>query len=268
MPNFSNSLLRFRLDGDTPKLGMTRDPDRIATLLMKSSAGQRCWVHMPECDTTDGTPLPVLLVLHGAGKHRFWNLAEQVASWAKIAKAHNVIVVNPESRGSTWDFIASKRTARNDVDFLESCLQSVRQSFSVDRVGVIGISDGGSMALSLAVHNPSIFEAAISVSAGFCADAPKVHGVEAAPKLFMIHGSHDQMFPLERVGLPLKERMRTLGYDCEHRVALGHGHVPAGWQSEFIPAWLAMARGDKAVAGRGGNGAVPGLVSAVMRRFS
>ena len=96
------------------------------------------------------------------------------------------------------------------------------------------------MALSLAAANPAVFQAAISVSAGFCVEPPRVSAAAAAPKIFMIHGSHDGMFPLERVGLPLRKRMVDLGYDVEHRIARGQGHVPAGWRSEFLPAWLAM----------------------------
>ena len=78
----------------------------------------------------------------------------------------------------------------------------------------------------------------MSVSAGFCAEPPVPRG--KAPKLFMLHGSHDRMFPLERVGLPLKERLRALGYDVEHRIAKEQGHVPTNWPVEFLPAWLAM----------------------------
>ena len=55
----------------------------------------------------------------------------------------------------------------------------------------------------------------------------------------MLHGSHDSMFQLSRIGLPLRE----LGYDVEHRVGEGHGHVPPGWQEEFLPAWLPIPVG-------------------------
>ena len=55
------------------------------------------------------------------------------------------------------------------------------------------------------------------------------------------------MFPLKRVGLPLRDKLVALGYEVEHRVGKGDGgifgpagHVPPGWQEEFLPAWLAM----------------------------
>ena len=51
-----------------------------------------------------------------------------------------------------------------------------------------------SLALSLAVHNPAVFQAAISASAGFCVSPPAASA--ASPKLFMMHGSSDGMFPV------------------------------------------------------------------------
>ena len=62
----------------------------------------------------------------------------------------------PEALQHTWDFIHSKRTQRRDFDFLEECLSEVRRRFSIDerRIALLGISDGGSVALTLATHNP------------------------------------------------------------------------------------------------------------------
>jgi hypothetical protein len=87
----------------------------------------------------------------------------------------------------------------------------------------------------------------MSISAGFCAAPPRVTGSARPPKLFLKHGAADSMFPLDRVGLPLREQLVGLGYDVEHRVGRGEGgmfgpagHVPPGWHEEFLTAWLAM----------------------------
>merc|ERR1712070_852916 len=112
--------------------------------------------------------------------------------------------------------------------------------FSIDdrRIALLGISDGGSVALTLATHNPAIFQAAISVSAGFCS-SPPIAG-DKAPQLFMLHGSNDSMFALSRIGLPLRDRLKQLRYNVDHRVGQGQGHVPPGWQEAFLSAWLSM----------------------------
>jgi len=234
-PSIPNAMLKLDVAARDHGL-LVRDPKSSALMMVKD--GQRCWVHVPP--DAKCKPLPLLIVLHGAGKNKYWNLEQQAASLSELASHHKIIVVYPEARGSTWDYISSKKSSRADFDFIQIALGNLLQAYSVDRIGVMGLSDGGSMALSLAAANPAVFQAAISVSAGFCVEPPRVSAAAAAPKLFMIHGSHDRMFPLERVGLPLRNRLVDLGYDVEHHIAHGQGHVPEGWRSEFLPAWLAM----------------------------
>jgi len=169
-----------------------------------------------------------------------WSLKDSVAAWAERARAHGVLVLYPEAAGSTWDYISSRHTSRRDVDFLQFAMNRARSAFRVDdrRIAVLGISDGGSMALSLAAHNAGVFQAGMSISAGFCASPPPCVG--GSPKLFMKHGAQDRMFPLERVGYSLRDRLKAAGYSVEHRIGHGEGHVPSGWQVEFLPAWLAL----------------------------
>ena len=144
--------------------------------------GQNAWIHVPESlmqsrgsdNVVEGTTsqerlYPLLVVLHGAGKgSTMWNLQEQVAMFADIANQFDMVVLYPEARGSTWDYIRSSKG--EDTEFLEHAINTTRQTFPIDdaRIAVKGISDGGSMALCLATYNPTIFQAVLSVSAGFC----------------------------------------------------------------------------------------------------
>lgn len=211
--------------------------------------GQRAWLHVPD---TSG-PVPLLVMLHGAGKDSMWSLTEgtmSVDDWAARARKYGIAVLYPAARGSTWDWISSGRKSHADIAFVMHAINTARRTVSVDdrRIGVLGISDGGSMALTLVSHNPSVFQAAMSISAGFCTAPPRVtSSMTRAPKMFVKHGADDAMFPLKRVGLPLRDQLTSLGYVVEHRVGQGvggmfgpAGHVPPGWHEEFIPAWLAM----------------------------
>jgi len=213
--------------------------------------GQSAWLHIPR--TQSGAPLPLLTVLHGAGKDSMWTLKEgtmSVDDWAARADAHGVAILYPAARGSTWDYISSRRKHNKDIEFIQHAINTVRRMVPIDdqRIALLGLSDGGSLALSLASHNPSVFQAAMSISAGFCAEPPRA--VAPSPKMFIKHGSADDMFPLARVGIPLRDQLVGLGYDVEHRVGRGEGgmfgpagHVPPGWHEEFLPAWLAMGSG-------------------------
>jgi len=237
----TSALLKLKLQppgapgGDVP----VRSTSGSTRLL--EQGGQRAWVHAPG-ESTEA--LPLLIVLHGAAKDQMWSLKDHptmgVDGWAERARTHKTLVLYPEARGSTWDFISSRQTKRGDFDFVQSCINTVRGQYRVDdrRIALIGLSDGGSMALSLAAHNQDIFQAAISVSAGFSASPPAAGA--AAPKLFMLHGGNDTMFPVERVALPLRDKLTAAGYRVEHRVSKADGHVPDGWPEAYWKAWLAM----------------------------
>jgi len=243
-----SSGLKIELEHVAPSEAPRGGVNRTCTTIERD--GQIAWLHVP--DAASG-PLPLLVVLHGAGKDSMWTFKEgnmSVDAWAARAQAHGMLVLYPAARGSTWDYISSNRRSRKDFDFITHAINRVRRSVHVDdkRIALLGISDGGSMALSLASHNPDVFQAALSISAGFCAAPPRVmSSLRRAPKMFVKHGADDSMFPLQRVGLPLRDQLLEHGYDVEHRVGKGEGgmfgpagHVPPGWHEEFLPAWLSM----------------------------
>lgn len=241
----SNPALTIKLE---PVASGVARPSAGTTPLVIEKDGQSAWLHIPQ--NTSAGPLPLLVVLHGAGKGTYWTLEEghmSVSDWAGRANKHGCAVLYPAARGSTWDYISSGRKEHKDFEFVTHAINTARRTVPIDdrRIALLGISDGGSMALSLVSHNPKVFQAAMSISAGFCSDPPCA--APGAPKMFIKHGAADSMFPLKRVGLPLRDKLVALGYEVEHRVGKGDGgifgpagHVPPGWQEEFLPAWLAM----------------------------
>ena len=245
----ANAAFTMTLEPRAPPSGTHQPSSGAVSPLVIEKGRQTAWLHVPQSPAAPG-PLPLLVVLHGAGKDTMWTLKEgsmSVDAWAERANKYGIAVLYPASRGSTWDYISSRGQTRADFDFLQHAINTVRRTISIDdrRIGLVGLSDGGSMALSLACHNQGVFQAAMSISAGFCANPPRA-GLQA-PKMFVKHGASDDMFPLKRVGLALRDQLASRGYKVEHRIGQGAGgmfgpagHVPPGWHEEFLPAWLAM----------------------------
>src|SRR5262249_15140243 len=91
-----------------------------------------------------GAPLPLLMMLHGAG-----NTSLSVQYTFPLADELNIIILAPDSRDErTWDGVL--RSWGPDLEFMASALEQTAGRFSIDRghLGVGGFSDGGSYALS------------------------------------------------------------------------------------------------------------------------
>ena len=68
-----------------------------SSALRLERGNHRAWLHVPSSarDQDTAEPLPLLVVLHGAGKNRFLDLKESVDSWAGRAEAHGMAVSSP-----------------------------------------------------------------------------------------------------------------------------------------------------------------------------
>jgi phospholipase/carboxylesterase len=87
-----------------------------------------------------GAPLPLLVMLHGAGST---SLSVQYAF--AVADEFNVILLAPDSRDQrTWDGVL--RSWGPDVEFIGDALAQTVDRYAVDRgrIGVGGFSDGAS----------------------------------------------------------------------------------------------------------------------------
>ena len=57
----------------------------------------------------------------------------------------------------------------------------------------------------------------------------------------MHHGTHDELFSITGVAIPLRDQLKAAGYEVTWIAAQGAGHMPeSGWSREFVKAWLAL----------------------------
>lgn len=188
-------------------------------------------LHLPK-KAPDG-PLPLLVLLHGAGGsgsgilYRLRLFSDEVG----------IAVLAPDSRAGTWDAI--RGSFGPDVEFLDRALARVFDQVDVDpaRVAVGGFSDGATYAISLGLLNGDLFPRVLAYSPGFF-----VGGLtQGRPRFFISHGTADEILPIDRCSRRIVPVLEKQGYAVTFRQFDG-GHT--------IPPNIALA-GMKFVASAG-----------------
>jgi len=195
-----------------------------------SGGGRDGFLSVPPGYRSD-VPAPLLVLLHGAGA----SAACLLPGYQHQADDAGVLVLAPDSRGTTWDVIQSGYGP--DIAFLDAALERVFAAWAVqsDRIAIGGFSDGASCALSLGLANGDLFADILAFSPGFA--APTNH--QGRPRIFISHGTADTVLPIDRCGRALRTRLARAGYEVLYREFDGGHRVPAAIVDEAFRWWLA-----------------------------
>ena len=174
---------------------------------------------------------PLLLFFHGAGGTGRRELRAVVGA----ADRFGVVVIAPDSRGPTWDIIPSGGYGP-DVEFIDEALASVtsRLAVDIDRMAIAGISDGASYALSLGLTNGDLFPAIVAYSPGFAVPGEPV----GRPRVFISHGTFDNVLPIDMCGRRLVSVLRGVDYDVTFEEFAGGHTVPPEIAEAGFRWWL------------------------------
>lgn len=196
-------------------------------------SGRAALIYVPEGYRAD-RPAPLVVMLHGAGG----NPRRVLNSVMPLADSAGVILLAPQSAGMTWDVIRGRYGP--DVGFIDRALAHVFARYAVDtmRLAIGGFSDGATYALSLGITNGDLFTHVIAFSPGFMVPA----GQRGAPRLFVSHGTKDQVLSIDACSRRIVRQVRDGGYDVTYREFDGGHTVPPGIAREAL-AWLAAGRG-------------------------
>src|SRR4051794_137843 len=191
------------------------------------ATGRDALIHLP---AAAADPVPLVVLLHGAGSQA----SSVIGLLAGAVDEVGVAVLAPDARGGTWDLI--RGGFGPDVAFIDDALDHVFARLPVDagRVALGGFSDGASYALSLGIGNGDLFTHLIAFSPGFAAPAGRV----GRPRMFITHGVHDRVLPIERCSRTLVPALRRVGYDITYEEFDG-GHVVPPDLASRAAAWLA-----------------------------
>jgi phospholipase/carboxylesterase len=170
----------------------------------------------------------LILALHGAGGASNDGLYAFRGAW----DIPGLVLVAPSSQGSTWSFLRG-----TDVD-AETVNRSLARAFArcpVDRrrVAVGGFSDGATYALSLGLDNGNLFKAIMALSPG---GAITRHPV-GKPRIFISHGTRDNVLPFARTRDELVPELRAAGYSVTLRTFAG-GHKAPAAMSRAAVRWF------------------------------
>lgn len=220
--------LRLELRHKTPE--ETGEPSPTGHVAVERGSSRAVLLTPPEIDPSRLYPL--VTVLHGAGRQD----ELLVRACRGEPEKRDALFLVPRSLHPTWDLVACDE--RPDLDFLEWAYDLVYRRYPVDpgRQALLGYSDGASYALSVGLSNPHVFRAVMGWAAGFVALDPRGIGPEQPkPEVLLEYGTHDELFPFERVAKPMRANLESLGYRVEFRVDEGGRHWPSGsFQSEAL----------------------------------
>ena len=178
---------------------------------------------------TDGTPAPLIVTLHGAGGSG----QSMLNALQPFADQFGLILLCPDSRGSTWDAIRGRYA--DDVRFIDSALTQAFDRCNIDpqRIGIAGFSDGASYALGLGRLNGDLFRRIVAFSPGLLLPAVDTY----KPPVYITHGYGDGVLPIEVTSVVIVDELEARGYDVTFRPFDGGHWIPAAYAPEAFH-WL------------------------------
>ena len=205
--------------GGDPKPGVTPlnlRPQRDALFYAPSSA--------PD-------PAPLVLYLHGATG----NEQQGIRRLSALADEFGFLLLSPASQEGTWDAIRSGYGP--DVRFIDQALIRVFAQRHVDphKIAVCGFSDGASYALGLGLSNGDLFREVMAFSPGFVPSGVEPSGT---PRIFISHGTKDQILPIDTCSRRLVPQLKQAGYEVKFQEFDGPHAMPAEIARGAIESFL------------------------------
>jgi phospholipase/carboxylesterase len=176
-----------------------------------------------------GHPAPFALLCHGAGSEARAGICP-LLSWADGA---GLVLLAPDSHGATWDLILGD--GDGDSHCIDALLGQVFDTVEIDptRVAAGGFSDGATYALSLGIANGDLFTHLIAFSPAYVAPPAR----RGEPRVYMSHGTHDTVLPIDSTSRMIAPALRAAGLDVEFDEFAGGHTVPAGI-AQRAAGWL------------------------------
>jgi polyhydroxybutyrate depolymerase len=150
-------------------------------------------VNVPPGSRPPATPLPIVVMFHGAGSEA--RGTESSTGVTVAANRYGFIAVYPNANGKYWNLGGTGTTGEDDVDFVRALLDRLESNLCVDesRLYATGGSNGGGFAARMGCELSDRF-AAIAPVAGLYGLQPPCRP-QRPISVLEIHGTADQTVP-------------------------------------------------------------------------
>jgi phospholipase/carboxylesterase len=212
---------------------LTARPARAASLLAPGihtvdTGGRPALLAIPTLGRPDDA-VALAVVFHGGGG----NASRSLGYMLPVVERLGLAVLVPEAERGTWD--AVRGGFGPDVQALDRALATTFGGVTVDpaRLAAVGFSDGAMYALSIGLANGDLFSHLVAYSPGFVTSEPRV----GQPRVFVAHGTRDEVLPIDRCGRRVVTGLRAAGFDVTYREFDGPHTVPHAISDEAL-AWF------------------------------
>ena len=187
---------------------------------------------------TEKAPLLVLLHGYGSNKEDLFGFADYLSPELSILALEAPIVLGPEryawydiyfepSQGKWSDATQAQRVVQRILANIESAIKQINADAT--RLSLLGFSQGSILSLALGLEHHKLAKNIIVLSGYINHDIfelPKNLTPKLGPKIFMSHGSQDQVIPLAWAQ-ESRDFLMQHQYDLTYReFPVGHGVNP------------------------------------------
>jgi poly(hydroxyalkanoate) depolymerase family esterase len=166
-----------------------------------NAAGTRSYQGYVPSTYRAGTPVPLVVVLHGCTESA--DAIRSLTQFDKLAEANNFIVVYPEQPQSAnylhcwnWFLPTDMQRGSGEPSIIAGITQWVQQHYSVDpkRTFVTGFSAGGAMTAIMGATYPDLY-GAIGIGSGLQYGGPYIDPAKAGEQAYRAMGAQARVVP-------------------------------------------------------------------------
>ena len=184
-------------------------------------------------------PAAVVFALHGGAGHG----ADFIWSWLREARSRGFILVAPTSQSDTWSLQGEDR----DLPALLAILDYLRKQWLIDSQHILlaGMSDGATYCLQAGLNANSPFTHLAPFSGVLHPDIVmqgRMQYANAKP-IYLVHGSHDWMFPIE-VAQMARAELEQANANLTYREIAGLSHHFARTELPAVLTWFQPTLGE------------------------